>query len=120
MTASDMLVTVIGILTGGHGAYYWYDKKRRDKTLDSLTSDMKNTTTELAAVKTQLDSHSEKFVTDPRAREIVKEEVAVIKEDVAETKEHVSEIHKITQELVTEIRVMNAVENERQRNQTGD
>ena len=112
--------TVIGILIGLLNAWFWYDKNKTDKAVDShkiqVSEDKKasdvrfsNMGRELAQVTQKQTEHDNKFVTDQRVRDIVKDEIKPIKDDVAQMKINVARIMESLQELTTELKVHNAI-----------
>ena len=107
---SDFL---IGLLFSVLSAYFWYDKRKTDNDMVSYKSvmDAKLTTysKDLAAVSRKQTEHDNKFVTDQRVRDIVKDEIKPIKDDVAQMKINVEKIMDSLNELATELKVNNAL-----------
>lgn len=102
----ETISTIAAILAGASGTgnvWFWYDKKRSDKKVDSLED-------KLTRVSEQQTEHENKFVTEQRTREIFREEFKPIKEDTAETKHDVKRMMEMLISLQTDIKVMNAVE----------
>ena len=64
---------------------------------------------ELSQVTQKQTEHDNKFVTDQRVRDIVKDEIKPLKDDVSQMKVDVSKIMASLQELTTELKVNNAI-----------
>lgn len=99
----DVLYKIISALWVLITCAFWYDKRRNDKVVEKQNE-------RIGHLEESVTKHSSEFVTDPRTREIIREEVESIKTDIASTKETVNKLHGITTDLVAEIRVMNAVQ----------
>lgn len=113
-------LTFIGILIAVANAWFWYDKSKTDKDIDShkkqVSEDKKTADTrfinmgkELSQVTQKQTEHDNKFVTDQRVRDIVKDEIKPLKDDVSQMKVDVSKIMASLQELTTELKVNNAI-----------
>lgn len=87
-------------------AWFWYDKKRTDATISELVTTVSNLS------KQQIE-HENKFITEQRTREIIRDEIKPIKDDTSETKTNVRTIMENFMELRTDLKVLNAVQETR-------
>lgn len=102
--SSNLYGVILALVSSiGTGAWFWYDKKEKDKAFVNLTKKVEN-------VSDKQIEQENKFVTEPRTREILKEELEVLKKDVSEVKQHVSNINTNLSGLVADIRVITAVQ----------
>lgn len=110
------ILSIVGSVTGSASVigstWFWYDKRKEDRR----TEEMQN---RLNIVEKGQTEHAAKFVTSDQTRQIVREETAGIKEDLAETKTTVQRVASAVDELVTEFRVFNAVQEEKERQRGG-
>jgi septal ring factor EnvC (AmiA/AmiB activator) len=79
-----------------------YSKTKSDTALKSLDS-------ALAKVVNKQTEHDNKFVTDQRVRDIVKDEIRPLKEEVTQMSINVSKIMESIADLTTELKVSNAI-----------
>lgn len=104
---------VIAVLMSVASMYFWYDKKKADKDLGDYKSSVSDKFKLYDAIIKEIDNkqteHDNKFVTDQRVRDIVKDEIRPIKEDVAQMKHDVAIILQNVGELTTEIKIQNAL-----------
>ena len=105
MTLIEALPPLLSSLTTGvvGGIWFWDYKKKTDSKVLALES-------KVSLISEEQVKHSNQFITEPRTRELIREEIKAIKEDIAETKTAISELKSMTQELVTELRVLYAVQ----------
>lgn len=105
------IAATISTMAGGSQAWVWYDKKRRDKTIDEILKDLK----ELS--KKQIE-HSNTFVTEEQTRKLLQEYFSKLEQSQAETSKDVKSIHEAVSKLTMQLEIMNAIkdyEKERQR-----
>lgn len=107
------LLWFIGILVGFLNLWFWYDKNKSDKDLSEYKKGVESKFTlsfkELSTVATKQTEHDNKFVTDQRVRDIVKDEIKPLKDDVSQMKIDISKIMEALQDLATELKVYNAI-----------
>lgn len=106
------LAATLSTVAGGSQAWVWYDKKRRDRTIDELIKDIK----ELS--KKQIE-HSNTFVTEEQTRKLLQEYFSKLEQSQAETSRDVKYIHEAVTKLTMQLEIMNALkeyEKEQQRN----
>jgi DNA repair ATPase RecN len=101
---------VIGVLCAGH--IKWMTDLK--KTVETRLQKLENRAEELRLTQVK---HSSTFVTEPRTRDVIKEEISPLKEDIHELKNVVGEIRGVVMTvmekvsaLVTEVRIINAVQ----------
>lgn len=97
-----LISTAIASLSGSGSAWMWYDKKRRDKVLDQLAKD-------LSALSKEQIEHSNKFITEEQTRKLLQEYIAKLEQSWAETNQDIKEMKLAQQELIMDLRVMNAL-----------
>jgi len=96
------LVIALSTLVGG-GAWFWYDKKAKDKEFSNLSEKV----TKLSDKQIEQEN---KFVTETRTREILREEIVELKKDISSVKTHVYSISDNLSGLIVEIRVLTAIQ----------
>ena len=106
MSLSPELVSAISaaIATGsGIGnVWFWYDKKRGDRKIDSLEAFINQ------VAKQQIE-HDNKFITEEQTRKLLQEYFAELQKSWADTNSDVKDIKSNLVELTMQLRVMNAV-----------
>lgn len=102
------VLSVIGVGLSGLGSvwsvWFWYDKKQKDDAFDALKN-------RVDSIRTQQTEHANRFITEHRSREIIKEEIAPLRDDVLFIKNSMTEIRDSVNSLVTELAIHNAVQN---------
>jgi hypothetical protein len=96
------LVIALATLVGG-STWFWYDKKVKDKHFNDLS-------TKVTKLSDKQIEQENKFVTEPRTREILREEIEGLKRDLSEVKTHVFNISDNLSGLIIEIRVLTAIQ----------
>jgi hypothetical protein len=79
----EVVLGLITTLSSGSTAWLWYDRKRRDKTLDSHGAKIESLLTKQAV-------HEKVYVNDTQVRMIVRDETLALKESHSELKAMVS------------------------------
>lgn len=107
------IISLVGFLSGLVLAYFWYDKNKSDKYLSDYVNEIKSKFEKFDnTVKTISDKqteHDTKFVTDQRVRDIVKDEIKPLREDVTDVKSKVGEMYTTLNDVVTELKISNAI-----------
>jgi len=113
MALSPELVSAISaaIATGsGVGnAWFWYDKKRGDKTSDDLHRKFEALDKLVDQLARQQVEHDNKFITEEQTRKLLQEYFAELKQSWSDTNADVKDIKNSLTELTMQLRVMNAV-----------
>ncbi len=99
-----LIGAVVALL--GSGTWFWSWKRRKDK-LDDTRDDKIN------SLEKKLQEHGNLHLTEPKVKLIVKDSITPLEKEIEELKQIGNHTQKIVQELVTEIRVMNAIAKER-------
>lgn len=115
------LVALLGIVIGCLNVWMIYAKTKADKYFEdykcSNSSTVNNLSKELARVVNKQTEHDNKFVTDQRVRDIVKDEIKPLKDEVASMNINVTKIMDSLAELTMELKVTNAIrEHDKERN----
>lgn len=97
------IAAVVASASGIGNVWFWYDKKKTDADYIKMKDN-------LSRMEKQQIEHANKFVTEDRSREIIRDEIRSIKEDTAETKSDVKNMMSILSNLESELRVTNAVQ----------
>tara|TARA_R100000541_G_scaffold58548_1_gene69948 strand:- start:5882 stop:6220 length:339 start_codon:yes stop_codon:yes gene_type:complete len=105
MVIKSLIAVVLG--------YFWYDKRKLDRELETYKNlnDQKHEVVlrDLTEVTRKQTEHDNKFVTDQRVRDIVKDEIKPLKEDVGGMKRDIGHILESLQKLTIELSVSNAL-----------
>lgn len=118
---------LVGILIGIVNAWFWYDKLKSDKMLENhvkqTTIDKERVDAlfislnkELSQVAQKQTEHDNKFVTDQRVRDIVKDEIKPLKEDLSHLKLKIDIIMTSLVDLTTELKIHNALRESKKEN----
>ena len=99
----------IGFLATALSGYFWYDKRKIDDKIKDSERRIEIVSSKIGELRNKQTEHENKFVTEQRTREILKEEIAPLKEDIASVKSLIEQTHGEVKDLVVEIRVSNAV-----------
>lgn len=116
ISSGVLLGIVFTIIAGLIGVIYNnLDKKIVEQGVRQ--NNLSDSVNELNAKQTE---HENKFVTDTRTREIVREEIQPLREDVHSVRASIESIQKGVNDLVLEFRVFSAVEKARRKRDTED
>ncbi len=107
------LAAAISTLAGGSQVWFWYDKKRRDKLLDNIMTDLKS-------VSDKQIEHGKVFITEDKTRQLLKEYLdklelsqAETSKDIKhyqeETSKDIKDINNMITKLATQLEIMNAI-----------
>jgi Skp family chaperone for outer membrane proteins len=111
MTSSELLGLIIGIF--GSSAWFWYDKKKTDKELESLrkkiTSDYEKAQKDLKEITAKMIEHTNIHITEERSRQIAEEICGRIQKDVTETKTMVQALIEQVNKVATTLHTQTAV-----------
>jgi hypothetical protein len=99
---STTIIGAVCVLVTCLNLWILYAKTKSDTELKTLA-------TALARVVNKQTEHDNKFVTDQRVRDIVKDEIRPLKEEVAQMSINVFKIMDSLTELTMELRVTNAI-----------
>ena len=97
-------IGILGVAGTSGSVWFWHDKKAKDAKL----SDLEKSINFIANKQTE---HDTKFVTDQRVRDIVKDEIKPLRDDVTDVKSKTSEIYTTLNDVVTELKISNAIRN---------
>lgn len=101
----EVLASVATAIATGSGVgnmWFWYDKKKGDKTVDDLKNKVEN------LAKQQIE-HDNKFITEAQTRSLLQEYFAPLQKSWADTNSDVKDIKNNLMELTMQLRVINAV-----------
>ena len=96
------LAASVSTIAGGSQAWVWYDKKRRDKVIDELISDLKK-------ISEKQIEHSNTFITEEQTRKLLQEYFVKLEQAQAETSRDVKDIHTAVINLTIQIEKANAI-----------
>lgn len=99
---SSIIAGIVGVLLTCLNLWILYAKTKSDERIGILSK-------ELAQVVNKQTEHDNKFVTDQRVRDIVKDEIRPLKEEVAQMNINVHKIMDSLTELTMELKVTNAI-----------
>lgn len=103
MADNKVVFWIIGVLFSCLSAFFWYDKKSRDKKL----CEVEKVQNEHGSV---LSTHSEIFVKEKDVRVIVKDEIAPLKENVQRLETSISNLTKTSSEMLAEVKFISSLE----------
>lgn len=108
---NEVLISLIGTLTGTFGvaAWFWYDKKIKDGKITALEKSV-------AGVREEQVKHASIFVTEDHVRNIIKSEIAPLRDDMGEVKDaqkdtnsNLKEVMNTLTSLIIQIQVENGI-----------
>lgn len=96
------LAAVVSTISGGSQAWVWYDKKRRDKTIDEILKDLRD-------ISSKQIEHSNTFITEEQSRKLLQEYFSKLEQAQAETSKDVKSIGEAIAKLTTQLEILNAI-----------